>query len=285
MNAEKSPQAGMRPRDLLLYLIGDRGAIERVAGSHCTWLVGALLVLTAGIARNYDHLDLRHQPEWFLGPFGASLVSIVFIFLWISGPLKLHRVGGYRRQFGTFLALAWLTAPCAWLYAIPVEAVTDIVTATKWNIAFLAIVAFWRVAIIVRAVSVLTHVGWTRVLPLVLAPAALEAMAGSFFKGLSLVGIMGGIRLPPHTELLVQAANFTTVASFWILLISVIISFSVNGVARRPLSRAVTSSAKSIILVSALILLGWSFIAIMQRPPIANRYRLEKLIQERKFEA
>lgn len=284
MTPENPPRSGMRPSDLVLYLFGDRRAIERVAATRHAWLIGALLVLTAGIARNYDHLDLLYQSEWFLGPFAASLVSVGFIFLWISWPLKLHKVGEYWRQFGTFLVLAWLTAPCAWLYAIPVEAATDIITATKWNIAFLAIVAFWRVAIIVRAVSVLAGVGWLRVLPLVLAPAALEAMLGSFFKGLSLVGIMGGIRLPPHTELLVQAANFTTIVSFWLLIACVIASIFVKGTASQPLYRTVTAASKSLIPASALTLLAWAVLAIVLRPQVANRYHLQGLIQEENFE-
>lgn len=285
MNPENPPRAGMRPADLILYLFGYRGAIERVAATRYAWLIGAILVLTAGIARNYDHLDLLYQPEWFIGPFAASLVSIGFIFLWLTGPLKLHKVGGFWRQFGTFLVLAWLTAPCAWLYAIPVEAATDIITATKWNIAFLAIVAFWRVAIIVRAVSVLTGVRWFRALPLVLAPAALEAMLGSFFKGLSLVGIMGGIRLPPHTELLVQAANVTTIVSFWLLIACVIASFFVKGIATQPLYREVTAASKSVIPLGALTLLAWSVLAIILRPQVANRYQLQELIREQNFES
>src|SRR5687768_8310170 len=78
----------MRPSDLFLYLFGHRGAIERIAGSRRAWAVGALLVLTAGIARNYDHLYLPLQLEAFLGPFVASLFSTVFIFYWANGVLK-----------------------------------------------------------------------------------------------------------------------------------------------------------------------------------------------------
>ncbi len=280
MNPENPHQPTMRPVDLILYLFGNRGAIERVAAMRYAWLIGAILVLTAGIARNYDHLDVLRQPEWFIGPFAASLVSVVFIFMWISVPLKLKKVGSDWRQCGTFLVLAWLTAPCAWLYAIPVESMTDIVTATKWNIAFLAIVAFWRVAIIVRAVSVLTGVTWYRALPLVLAPAALEAMLGSFFKGLSLVGIMGGIRLPPHTELLVQASNFTTSVSFWLLIACIIASFIVRGVANQPLYRSTRPASKSVILVSAFTMLAWAMLATLFHPLVANRYQLQELIRQ-----
>ena len=283
MNPETSNNSGMRPADLFLYLIGNRGAIERIAATRHAWIAGAILVLSAGIARNYDHLDLLRQPEWFIGPFAASLVSICFIFLWISGPLKLHKAGRYWPQAGTFLVLAWMTAPCAWLYGIPVEAMTDIVTATKWNIAFLAIVALWRVAIIVRSVAVLTEVSWLRALPLVLAPAALEAMLGSFFQGLSLIGIMGGIRLPPHTQLLVKAANFTTSVSFWLFITLVIATLFVKGIARKPLDRPGFAASRTLFPVTGLMLIAWAAVAIPLQPEISNRNRLERMIAAKEF--
>ena len=283
MNPDKYSSPAIRPADLILYLFGHRAAIERVAATRHAWLVGAILVLTAGIARNYDHLDLLRQPQWFLGPFAASLVSIGFIFMWISGPLRLHKAGRYWKQLGTFLVLAWLTAPCAWLYAIPVESMTDIVTATKWNIAFLAIVAFWRVAIIVRAISVLTEVSWLRALPLVLAPAALEAMLGSLYQGLSLVGIMGGIRLPPHTQLLVEAANFTTSVSFCLFIALFIATFFFKGIALKPLFRPASSASRVMVPTVIFIFLAWVAVAIPLLPQITNRYRLQQMLDERDY--
>lgn len=283
MNPEKSTNPGMRPTDLLLYLFGNRGAIERIAATRHAWIIGAILVLTAGIARNYDHLNLLREPEWFIGPFAASLVSVGFIFLWMSGPLKLHMVGSYWKQLGTFLVLAWLTAPCAWIYGIPVESMTDIVTATKWNIAFLGIVAFWRVAIIVRAVSVLTDVSWLRALPLVLAPAALEAMIGSVHQRLSLVGIMGGIRLPPHTELLVHAANFTNMVSFWLCIAMFIAAFFVKGIAQKPLFRPASIASRAMLPAAIIMFIAWGAIAIPLQPQISNKYRLQSLLRDDDF--
>lgn len=273
----------MKPADLFLYLIGNRGAIERVAATRGAWLIGAILVLSAGIARNYDHLDLLREPEWFIGPFAASLVSVGFIYLWLSGPLKFHAVGSYWRQWGVFLSLAWLTAPCAWLYGIPVESMSDIMTATKWNIAFLAIVALWRVAIIVRAVSVLADVSWRRVLPLVLAPAALEAFVGSTFERLSLVGIMGGIRLEPHTTLLVDATRFTTTASFFIFVGSVIAHFFTKARAAKPLFRPAAGAARKLYALALGALTLWMLAALPMRPLQANRHHLAQLLQDNKF--
>ena len=269
----------MRAADPFLYLLGHRAAIERIAATPRAWLVGVLLVLSAGIARNYDHLDLLREPEWFIGPFAASLVSILFLFQFLVWPLKLHAVGGYWRQQGSFLTLAWLTAPCAWLYGIPVEKMTDIVTATKWNIGFLAVVALWRVAIVTRALAVLSEVPVRRILPLVLAPAALEMMVGSYFKSLSLIGIMGGVRLPPHTQLLKDATDFTATASFWVFLAAVLACCLTRGVALRPLHRSGGGGAKLGLWVGALALGFWVLVSFPDQLLVANRKRLEDLIR------
>ena len=275
----------MRAADPLLSLFGHRAAIERIAATRHAWVVGVLLVLSAGIARNYDHLDLRREAEWFIGPFAASLVSIFFIFRWLAGPLKLRAVGGYWRQQASFLTLAWLTAPCAWLYGIPVEGLTDIVTATKWNIGFLAVVATWRVAIVTRALAVLSGVTVRRALPLVLAPAALEMMVGSFFKSLSLIGIMGGVRLPPHTQLLKEATDFTAAASFWVFLAAVLAACWTRGVAARPLHRPPGAGVKPGLLPAALALALWVLVALPAQPAIANRLRLADRIRSGDYPA
>ncbi len=77
----------MRPSDLFLYLFGHRGAIGRIAGSRDSWAVGALLVITAGMARNYDHFYLPWQPEAFLGALRR-----------VAGLYRLHLLLGETRS-------------------------------------------------------------------------------------------------------------------------------------------------------------------------------------------
>lgn len=277
-------QETMRPSDIFLYLIGNRAAIHRIAATPWAWLVGAVLVLTAGLARNYDHLDLLRQPSWYIGPFAASIFSTLFIFLWVTGGLKLGKHKGSGRNLLTFLNLFWLTAPCAWIYGIPVELFTDILTATKWNIAFLAIVSIWRVALIIRAVSILTESPWPRVTLLILTPAAFEMMVGSFFKGRSIVGIMGGVRLPPEDALLIQATNFTSMASFWTFVICLVAILVIRGASKKPLHRDSSGFPKSSMILACTTLLIWILIAIPFQPVIQNRHHLEELIRQEKYE-
>ena len=164
----------VRPADLFLYLLGNRGAIERIAASRWGLWAGALLVASAGLARNYDHLFLLAEPEWILGPFGMSLFSAVLIWFMLWAGISFECAGKKGPAFRTFLTLFWLTAPCAWLYAIPAERFTDLLGATQWNFAFLIIVSVWRVALIVRAATVLTGAGVGRVMAFVLLPACVE---------------------------------------------------------------------------------------------------------------
>jgi hypothetical protein len=269
----------MRVFDPLLFLIGNRGAIERIAATRHAWLVGAILVLSAGIARNYDHLDLLTEFEWFIGPFAASLVSIVFIFLCIEHPLQLFAVGSKRKQLGTFLTFAWMTAPCAWLYGIPVEGMTDVMTATKWNIAFLAVVSLWRVALMTRAVSVLTGVTTLRALVLVLTPAAIEAVAGFYVKAMSLVQIMGGVRLPPDTRLLREASQQGLAIAFILAVMGVVACNLIRGRAVSPLYRPAESSSRAGFGFAMTALLIWIALSLPFHPQLSNKAKLERLIQ------
>jgi len=276
----------MRPSDLLFFLLGYRGSIERIAADRRAWLIGAILVLTAGIARNYDHLYFPQEPETFVGPFVASLFSTVFIFIWANCVLRFRKLGESGLQLLVFLSLFWLTAPCAWLYGIPVESWTDLLTATKWNVAFLAIVSIWRVALITRSTSVLTGVHWLRCLCAILAPASLEMWIGSYFQSLSLVGIMGGVRLHPHHEYLLKATEFTMIGALILFFISVVATPLIKSgqQAAHPLHRAPATHGSGLWIVAPLILTVWVLVSIPMQAKVRNRYHLETLLRSHQYE-
>jgi hypothetical protein len=89
------------------YLAGRRQAILEIATDRSALGVGTLLVLSAGLARNYDRASLLHEPWRLLGPFVASLA--------VSGPLFLSVYGlarwkamespGIGRAYCSFLGL------------------------------------------------------------------------------------------------------------------------------------------------------------------------------------
>src|SRR5260370_18493970 len=102
---------------VLVYRVGDRGAIERIAADPWAVWVGLAFLLSTGLARGYDTRDLLGQPWHLALPLAASLVLSSFLFgaLYIillakgAGPPPL--LPGYR----SLLALFLMTAPRACL--------------------------------------------------------------------------------------------------------------------------------------------------------------------------
>ena len=273
----------MRVFDPFLFLIGNRNAILRIAATPWALLVGAIFVVSAGVARNYDHHVLTQEWIWVGGPFIASFLTTIFVYVWVWTGLRLHQFKKTENS-PVFLSLVWMTAPCAWLYGIPVESFTDIVTATKWNIGFLATVSLWRVVLMVRALCVLTGAPAARVTLLVLTPAAMEMMVGAWNKSMSIVGIMGGVRLSPQDELLLSATNVTATLSFWTFLLGCILLFAVKGRAKKPLSRPRGGFPGLAFIPAVLCTLIWLLAAVpFHDEKLRNRQHLKQLIDQQRY--
>lgn len=275
--------------DPIRYLYGDRQAILRIASSRAALIIGAFLVLTAGIARNYDHLDLLREPEWFVAPFVVSFVSCCLVFVSLNFRLNLDLQGKLAPQFTTFLALFWLTSPCAWLYAIPVESFTDLLTATKFNLALLGIVALWRVLIITRAVQVLSGTpGWACLLA-VLVPASIELCIGSIVSSSQLMSIMGGVRLPPHDELIRNASSAAMSTSFCCaLVLTPFLLFLPQRVTRpqrglhRP-QQPMNGSKHSLCVGTGIVGMVWVAIACTMQPVQQRHHQLHLLLEREDY--
>jgi hypothetical protein len=108
----------MRVATIIAYLTGRRAAILEVASDRTALVAAALLVLSAGLARNYDQASLRDEPWRLLGPFIASLAINGPLFLTIYGIARWKGIHGpgIGRAYLSFLTLYWMTAPLAWLY-------------------------------------------------------------------------------------------------------------------------------------------------------------------------
>jgi len=197
------------------YLVGSESAIRELAAWRGTLRLGFVLVATAGVARHYDDNLGLVGFWWLIGPVIASVVSSLIVFGVVALTLKPPRAAGGERppSYEVFLGLFWMTAPCAWIYAIPVEHWNDDLGAAKWNVAFLVFVAGWRVLIIARACQVLTGRSWWLSLWAVLCPAGLEFAAVSWLLGTgrSVATSMGGIRdLDPKDEFLINVHSTGT---------------------------------------------------------------------------
>jgi hypothetical protein len=204
----------MTIRTLLRYLIGDRQAILTLAVDRRALWLGFLFVLSAGFAREYDGEDLLHEPWHLLIPAAASLATSFLLFLITDGLVRAKHPAkpgmgsppSFFAAYRMFLTLFWLTAPLAWLYAIPYERFLSAVGATQANLWTLGLVALWRVALMVRVVSVLMGYQVLAALCLVMTLADIEALFALQFVPVPIIDVMGGIRLTESERLMKSAA-------------------------------------------------------------------------------
>lgn len=189
----------MNATTLARYLVGDAAAIRVVAATRDSWLVGLVFVLGAGLAREYDHEDLLHEPWHVLLPLAASTFTATILYLllrivsWRRSGTGWPVHGGYR----AFLGLYWATAPLAWLYALPVERLLPAGEAVGANLLLLGIVSAWRVILMSRVVQVVWHGHWLAAFHVVGCFAWGVAAAAMSVAKLPLLSIMGGIELGP----------------------------------------------------------------------------------------
>lgn len=103
---------------------------------------GISLAWLAGVGRYWDSTTATLWQH-----LGLGSLAYVFAFaglLWLVAAPLAPRNWSYR----TVLLFVALTAAPALLYAVPVEMFLDAATAHAVNVAFLAIVALWRVALL-----------------------------------------------------------------------------------------------------------------------------------------
>ena len=82
----------MTAATLMHYLLGDAEAARVVAGSSDTITIGALLVLSAALARSWRRHNLTRQPWMIAVPFAASMgSSLIFLLL-------LDLLAGWRSE-------------------------------------------------------------------------------------------------------------------------------------------------------------------------------------------
>ncbi len=187
---------------LLGFLFGRADSIRWIVTARGALILGAVLVATAAFAREYDAVSLLHEPQDLLAPFGASLVLATILYVW-TFPIRKKTIASKHGQpdrnlvadFGVFLTGYWLTAPLAYFYAIPVEAMTDEVTAVRLNLLALSVVSIWRVLLFSRFVQVQYRLQLWVALTWVLIPSMAIAFIALMQRVLSVVAIMGGLRL------------------------------------------------------------------------------------------
>jgi len=221
------PATPLSIRDYAAYLVGNRQAILRIAMSKGAVWIGALLVLSAALAREYDGEDLRAEPWHLLIPFAASLVTsfVLFSAVWLAGRKRRIEPMPFWKAYRGFLSLYWATAPLAWLYAIPVERYMAPVPAVWFNYSFLLIVSIWRVAVITRAIAVTNTCSTGAALSIAVLISMIIAFIASILAPVPVSHFMSGIRIPPDEFLASQLTELMVCGAMPGFLIALISAF------------------------------------------------------------
>lgn len=278
----------LRIDDFWKFLFGYRVAIAQFGRwGSAPWL-GALFVLSAGFAREYDRSDLLHEPWHLLLPFAASVVTSFLLYGWLF--LECWRSGArtlatFFSGYWQFLGWYWLTAPLAWLYAIPYEQFLSPLAATQFNYLTLAVVAIWRVVLMIRVAHVAYGMSVGRAAVLVLAFADVIAFIAVNVAPKPIFDVMAGVRLTDEESFIQGIWLLVTFFSFWIGLALLLASASVFAV---PQPRTAVAPSESTdpprgerslwgIAVAGLVL--WVPLLFWMQPLEQRRWNAERMLR------
>lgn len=282
----------MKPSVWLGYIFGRGEAIRAVAENRATLWTGIALVLLTSIARNYDQTFILEKPFlWLFGSLLFSLVSGTWLYLIVYGWFVRRTVGDangkpeFWGRWRTFMGLFWMTAPVAWLYAIPVERFFDSLTAAKANLTLLAIVSLWRVILMTRVIQYLTKARWYAVLLWVLFAAAVEILVVFFFGGAlarAIMSGMGGMRNSPEENLIMGSLAVVFMVALWgspvVLIAALILGRSSSGQ-----DLPVPSKSQTCLGWLAVFAVAWLVVAVQPQLELTRNVHVEKLMAAQKY--
>jgi hypothetical protein len=284
----------MNTKDIIGFQFGRADAIRTVASSSSAIWTGIVLVLLTAFARNYDQ---TYIPEkwllWFLGPLLFSLVSGTWLFCIsyavcarfrmaeVAGKKPAPSSAGWRGFMGAF----WMTAPVAWLYAIPVERFLDSLDAAKANLTLLGVVSLWRVLLMARVLQVICGAPFLRALLWVLLPASLEVLAVTFFGGgleKRILASMSGMRNSPEEELMFRAiGNIFSVAFYCVpTVILILLVWRWRGTALEWPAAQRNPINWRLLLAAALF---WIVVTIPMQRELRHNFIVERFIKDGKL--
>ena len=173
----------------------------------------------------------------------------------MSGP-------GICREYLSFLALYWMTAPLAWLYGIPYERFLSPLDAINANLWTLALVSLWRVALMVRVAGVVYGIPIAAALSMVMLVADTTALIALAVVPLPVIHVMGGINPEQNAiawfVLLVQLVCWITLP-LWIVVGAVAAYFCRGCADRKVLATSRESgSGRGALAFATLAVVAWS---------------------------
>ncbi len=201
----------MKISTLFWYLLGSRNAIHTIATDRRAIWIGLLFVISAGLAREYDGEDLLHEPWYAFIPVVASLAASLILFVVLAGPMYLagRAKTPFLSAYRSFLSLFWMTAPLAWVYAIPYERFFEPAVAIQANLWSLGIVAAWRVILTMRVAAVILRMAPFAAVMLVMLVADALALIAVTAMPKPIIEFMGGVHLTEAEHMIVGVTFMT----------------------------------------------------------------------------
>ena len=171
---------------LLSFRISRQGFLE-LGRSHL--LFGLVITWIVGMGRYWD--DPRATLLQHLGLGSVIYIFLLSMFVWlVIWPLRPME-WSYKKVL-TFVSL---TSAPAILYAIPVERFLSLATARSVNAWFLAVVALWRVALLILFLKRYAQLGAFRIIVATCLPLTLIVTILTVLNlERAVFDIMGGLR-------------------------------------------------------------------------------------------
>lgn len=268
------------------FLFGSRSAILSIAATRWSLLVGAILVFSGSVARNYDGVWMLAEWPALLHGITVSVGNalILFVLVWGAGR---GRAGGvpFWQGYLSFLGLFWMTAPMAWVYGIPYERWLPPLDALHANMISLGCVSIWRVLLTARILSVIFGISMWRTFWLVMLFADALLLLALMFAPLPVIDFMGGMQQSPQERELASTAflaGFIGAVSLLVWIIGAMWAASGPSVAWRvPDSRAGEhgpSAPHGPLACAAAALAFWIGAAAIVAPEQRLRHQTERLL-------
>lgn len=280
------------PSTLLCYFFGSRKAIIAIARAPFAFWLAVLFVISAGLAREYDGADLIAEPWRILRPLAASLVSGTLLFLLAYGFSRVARrrapnpAPRFLGAWLAFMTLFLMTAPMAWLYAIPYERFLSAYDATVANLITLAVVAGWRVLLMIRVVRVMFAMRVCGAVFVVMLFADAVALLALAISPTPVFDVMMGHRFSPRDTLLADVTQLVELygvltAPLWLIgaLTAALCLFMRSKWPKAPWGRSGGRPSRATWVIGATVIAVFATAAMVVRPEQLNRKEAERLLR------
>ncbi len=225
-------------------------------------------------------------------PLAASVGSSLLLFTLVVVAGRLYRggAGHVGRLYLQFLALYWMTAPLAWVYAIPVERFLSAPDSVRANLWLLGLVAAWRVVLIIRVICVLYGAN----------PASAGVLVLSFGDALvfvlmrtvdvPLLQIMGGVRLSESEQIIADVTGMliflsAITAPIWLILTLLILYRGSRDwqdeTSPQRMRGSVSFGLKMLVVASLAI---WIVVLPITQPEQRLRSQVDRLVEQNKLD-